>query len=184
MGNAGLMEKPACLFGPAFRLKREEKGISFWELVHRAAYFPANIRRIEEGTRQPGIQLAFRLLCAIDVEPGEFMASIASQHASVLPHSHSEMKKVVVNYSIPPLQEGQKSLFGPLLTQARLAGAVSQTTMARAAAYNLRNINVVEKGLQEPGIITALGLVMTTGADVQEFFSTLYSAWQEQRPKP
>ncbi|WP_165079091.1 MULTISPECIES: helix-turn-helix transcriptional regulator [unclassified Desulfovibrio] len=53
--------------------------------------------------------------------------------------------------------------------------------MARAAGYNLRNMSVVEKGLQEPGIMTALALVMTTGVDVEEFFRTLHAGWQEHK---
>lgn len=181
MGNAGRMEKPACLFGASFRLEREKKGISFWDVVYRAAYYPANVKRIEDGKLQPGIQLAFRLLDAIGVEPGGFMAALACEHAALLPQSLSGMSKVVVEYVIPVLRKGQKSLFGPLLAQARLAGAVSQTAMAKAAKYSLRNINTVESGRQEPGIMTALALVMTTGVDVREFFNTLYACWREQQ---
>lgn len=180
MGNAGIMEKSACLFGTSFRLEREKKGISFWDFVYRAAYYPANIKRIEDGKLQPGIQLAFRLLDAIGVEPGGFMAALACEHAALLPQSLSGMSRVVVEYAIPVLREGQKSLFGPLLVQARLAGAVSQTAMAKAAKYSLRNMNTVENGRQEPGIMIALALVMSTGVDVREFFNTLYACWREQ----
>lgn len=175
------MEKPACLFGAAFRREREKKGFSFWELVYRAAYYPANIRRIEEGKLQPGVRMAFRLLNAIGVEPGGFMAALAREHADKLPQSHSGMASVTVHYTLAPLRDGQKSLFGPLLAQARLAAHVSQTAMAKAAGYNLRNISVVEKGLQEPGVITALALVMTTGVDVEEFFRTLHTGWLEPK---
>lgn len=168
------MEKPACLFGAAFRREREKKGFSFWELVYRAAYYPANIKRIEQGTTQPSVQMAFRMLDAIAVEPGSFMASLAREHADKLPQSHSGMARVAVHYTVVPLRDAQKSLFGPLLAQARLAASVSQTAMAKATGYNLRNISMVEKGLQEPGVMTALGLVMTTGVDVEEFFRTLY----------
>lgn len=86
-----------------------------------------------------------------------------------------------VAYTPPKLQEGQKSLFGPLLAQARRAGGVSQTAMARAAHYGLRNMNVVEKGAQEPGVQTALALVMTTGVDVEAFFNLLHACWREQQ---
>lgn len=182
MGNAGKMEKPACLFGASFRREREKKGFSFWDLVYRAAYYPANIKRIEEGRLQPGVHIAFRLLNAIGAEPGGFMAALAREHAAHLPQSRSGMGSVAVSYTLPPMQEGQKSLFGPLLAQARLAAAVSQTAMARAAGYNLRNMSVVERGLQEPGVMTALALVMTTGVDVEEFFRTLHAGFQEQKP--
>lgn len=91
------------------------------------------------------------------------------------------MEHVSISYKMPLLKEGQKSLFGLFLVQARLAGVVSQTAMAKAANYNLRNINGVENGRQEPGIMTALALVMTTGVDVREFFNTLYACWREQQ---
>ena len=181
MRNAGKMEKPACLFGASFRREREKKGFSFWDLVYRAAYYPANIKRIEEGTLQPGLHLAFRLMDAIDAEPGAFMADLAREHADRLPQSLSGLNTVTVSYMLPQPQEGQKSLFGPLLAQARLAASVSQTAMAKAAGYNLRNMSVVEKGLQEPGVMTALALVMTTGADVEEFFRTLHAGTLEQK---
>lgn len=63
------------------------------------------------------------------------MAVLACEHAALLPQSLSGMSRVVVEYAIPILREEQKSLFGPLLAQARLAGAVSQTAMAKAAKY-------------------------------------------------
>lgn len=109
------------------------------------------------------------------------MAAFAREHAALLPQSLSGMDRVMVDYAIPELREGQKSFYGSLLAQARLAGAVSQTAMARAAKYSLRNISVVENGRQEPGIMTALALVMTTGVDVREFFSTLHLCWREQQ---
>lgn len=42
-------------------------------------------------------------------------------------------------------------------------------------------MNTVESGRQEPGIMTALALVMTTGVDVQEFFNILYACWRERQ---
>ena len=158
--------------------------MSFWDLVYRVAYYPANLKRIEEGKLQPGIRLAFRLLDAIGVDPGSFMGALAREHSAVLPQSLSSLGKVPVAYTLPALEKGQKSLFGPLLAQARRAGAVSQTAMAKAAHYGLRNMNVVEKGAQEPGIMTALALVITTGVDVEEFFNVLHASWREQQRHP
>ena len=155
--------------------------MSFWDLVYRVAYYPANIKRIEEGKLQPGVGLAFRLLDAIGAEPGPFMAALAREHAAALPQSLSGRAEVAVDYTPPLVEEGQRSLFGPLLAQARRAAAVSQTAMAKAARYGLRNMNLVEKGAQEPGIMTALALVMTTGVDVEGFFTALHASWREQR---
>ncbi len=57
--------------------------------------------------------MAFRLLNAIGVEPGGFMAALAREHAAWLPQSPSGMGSVTVSYVLTPLEAGQKSLFGP-----------------------------------------------------------------------
>lgn len=69
-----------------------------------------------------------------------------------------------------------------MLLQARTAGRVSQTTMAKAVGYNLRNFNGVEKGRQYTGIMTALALVLATGVEVRDFFNELYAYWLEPTP--
>ena len=130
-----------------------------WQVVHRMNYYLANIQRIEAGTQHP---------------------KLAREYAADLPQSLSGMSRVVGEYAIPILQEGQKSFFGSFLAQARLAGAVSQIAMAKAAKYSLRNINIVESDRQEPGIMTALALVITSGVDVEEFFNILYACWRER----
>lgn len=53
--------------------------------------------------------------------------------------------------------------------------------MAKAAKYSLPNMNTVENCRQEPGIMTALALVMTTGVDVREFFNVLYACWRQRQ---
>lgn len=110
------------------------------------------------------------------------MAALAREHGAHLPQNQSGRERVRVSYTLPQRQAGQKSLFGPLLAQTRLAAAVSQTAMTKATGYNLRNMSVVEKGLQELGVMTELALVMTTGVDVEEFFRTLHKAWLGERP--
>ena len=70
--------------------------------------------------------------------------------------------------------DGMKSFFAPLLAQARLAVGMSQTAMAKSAGYNLRNVNAVEKGQQEPGVTSALALVAATGVDIRDFFDQLH----------
>lgn len=175
------MEKKICPFGPFFRQERKAKNISQWHIVHKMSTYLANIQRIEAGIQQPGVHLALRLINVIGVKPGDFMQKFARECLPYLPQSISPIDHVSILYEIPLLKEGQKSLFGLFLVQARLAGTVSQTAMAKAAKYSLRNINTVESGRQEPGIMTALALVMTTGVDVREFFNTLYACWREQQ---
>ena len=173
------MQDSGCVFGIFFRQVREAKGVSLWQAALKMAYHIRNLQRIERGRTQPGVNLALRLLDATGIEPGTFMQEFVAAHADALPASISPKGRVTVTYEKP--REGPKSLFGPLLAQARLAGAISQTAMAKAAGYTLSNINAVEKGRQEPGIMTALALVMTTGVDVREFFTTLHTCWREQQ---
>lgn len=143
------------------------------------SYHIRNLQRIEKGEQQPGVNLALRLLNAIGAEPGAFMQKLADECLTSLPQSLSPMGHVTISYEMPQLKEGQKSLFGLFLVQARVTGAVSQTAMAKAARYNLRNINGVESGRQDPGIMTALALVKTTGVDIGDFFNKLYGSWNE-----
>ena len=153
------------------------RGISLWQIVHKTGNYLANIQRIEKGLTQPGVSLAFKLLQTIEILPGDLLANLALTHQKELPVSISPLAEIPINYERPLLSQEQKSLFGPMLLQARMAGMISQTAMAKACGYNLRNINAVEKGKQEPGIMTALSLVLVTGADVREFFNRLYY-WQ------
>lgn len=173
------MKKSACFFGDNFKYARLRQGVSQWQIVHRTGNYLANIQRIEKGIIQPGITMAFKLLDTIKVTPGEFLLGIAGNYKEELAHSVSPLREVNVRYLKPVLSEDQKFFFGPLLFQARSAARVSQTAMAKATGYNLRNINTVEKGKQEPGIITALSLVLSTGVDIKEFFNTLYFWWLE-----
>ncbi len=150
-------------------------GVSQWTVSTRLHYHLRNIQRIEGGMRQPGVALALRLVGAVGANPGDFFQNLFEEIAEnllcgeVLPPG-----RVEVAYRRPELEEEVKCLFGPLLAQARLAGGVSQTAMAKQAGYNLRNVNAVEKGRQEPGVVSALCLVAATGADIRSFFHHLH----------
>lgn len=173
------MQKSTCLFGNLFRDWRVAADISLWGLALKMRYHIRNLQRIEKGEQQPGVNLALRLLNAIGAEPGVFMKNLSDECQASLPPSLSPLGLVPISYEIPQIKDGPKSLFGLFLVQARVAGAVSQTAMAKAAGYNLRNINSVEAGKQDPGIMTALALVKTTGVGIEDFFNTLYRCWRE-----
>lgn len=173
------MQKSLCHFGAFFRDARIRSGLSLWSLSLRMGYHIRNLQRIEKGEHQPGVNLALRMLRAVDEEPGSFMRRLAEVHAGSLPQSLCR-EAAEIRYECPVLGDDQKSLFGLFLVQARKSNAISQTAMARAAGYNLRNINGVESGRQDPGIMTALALVMTTGVDVCSFFGHLYACWEGQ----
>ena len=158
-----------------FRQEREQKEISQWTVSVRLQHHTRNIQRIEGGLRQPGVLLALRMVAAVGTDPGEFFEALSPKIARERYDGLlSPTKRVRVTYQPPEATEGLKSLFGPLLVQARQAVGMSQTAMAKYAGYNLRNINAVEKGKQEPGVMSALALVTATGVDIREFFVQLH----------
>ena len=169
------MQEISCPFGPMFRREREQKKISQWTVSVRLQHHTRNIQRIEGGLRQPGVLLALRMVVAVDAEPGDFFETLFEESVGeACDEVLSPPQRVSVTYQPLGAVEGLKSIFGPLLAQARLAVGMSQTAMAKGAGYNLRNVNAVEKGQQEPGVMSALALVAATGVDIRGFFDQLH----------
>lgn len=168
------MQDSLCPFGPAFRQERIQRNVSQWTLAVRLPYHIRNLQRIEGGLRQPGVMLALRMVVGLGAAPGDFFQRLLEGDLtrSLCP-AEQPPEPVPVMYHPPEVGEDAKCLFGPLLVQARAAGGVSQTAMAKTAKYNLRNVNAVEKGRQEPGVMSALALVGATGVDIREFFNCL-----------
>ena len=138
-------------------------------------YHTRNIQRIEDGSRQPGVLLALRMVVAVGADPGDFFETLFEESVGeACDEVLSPPQRVSVTYQPLGAVEGLKSICGPLLAQARLAVGMSQTAMAKSAGYNLRNVNAVEKGQQEPGVMSALALVAATGVDIREFFDQLH----------
>ena len=116
------MQDSLCPFGPAFRREREQRKISQWTVSVRLQYHTRNIQRIEGGLRQPGVLLALRMVAAVDADPGKFFETLCQKIASERYDGLlSPTKRVRVTYQPPEATEGLKSLFGPLLVQARQA---------------------------------------------------------------
>ena len=42
----------------------------------RLQYHTRNIQRIEDGSRQPGVLLALRMVVAVDADPGKFWETL------------------------------------------------------------------------------------------------------------
>lgn len=166
------MVKETCPFGAAFRLEREARGISQWALALKISCHPRNLQRIEYGEQQPGVMKALQLLSAIDCKPGFFLASLATKTGVIASFSPTQIQE---HDYVRPHEADISCLFGPLLKQAREHMQFSQTALAKRAEYNLRNINAVEAGRQEPGIMIALRLVAATEANLQQFFDSLFS---------
>lgn len=171
------MVKGTCPFGPAFRREREARAISQWTLATKIHCHPRNLQRIEYGEQQPGVMKALQLLTAIGCMPGSFLEDLALAIGLPLPNEKDPL--IEDSYTKPDTSGGAPCLFGPLLRQARESVRLSQTALAKNAAYNLRNINAVEAGRQEPGIIIALRLVVATGVNVNGFFDSLSTFMEE-----
>lgn len=175
------MQKFICPFGAAFLQARVSKALSQWTVATRLNYHLRNIQRIEKGEQQPGIMLALRLVAAVDADVGDFFERLhretmgVEQRATIDAGGGFEM-------CLPDRLPEVKCLFGPLFQTARLYGQVSQTAIAKRAGYSLRNINAVEKGQQEPGVMVALAMVGATGVDVRSFFAGLHAVLKFGKP--
>lgn len=174
------MEKPACIFGDFYRKERKKQGISLWKVVHELDTYLVNVQRIEKGLTQPSLTMAFRLLQVIQTSPGDFLYDLSIEHSQQLPQSLAGQNCNDISCEKPILKNGQKSYFGPLFSGLRISAGLSQNAVANNSGYNLRNLNAVEKGLQEPRIITALSLVISAGGNVRGFFNQLYEFWINQ----
>lgn len=167
------MVKASNLFGAFFRQERQRLGLSLWKVAVASSTHLRNIQRIESGERQPGVGVALRLVDALGIRHGLFFRNLVEQYPDDFPHSVSPLDRPKIIYSAPVVTAGMKNAYGPLLAQARTQAHVSQTAMAKAVGYNLRNISLVESGQQEPAIITSIALVMATGEDIERFFTQL-----------
>lgn len=167
------MEKEICPFGLAFVSARNERNITQWHVAANAGYHVTNLCKIEKGLYQPGVNLALRLLSVLGVDTGAFFEQLwwSSQDVAPAPLRGSQPTTRVELRSFSV--EGLRCPFGPLLLQARLATGMAQRHLVEILGYNLRNMGKVERGEQEPGVMTALYMVVASGADVRSFFSTL-----------
>ena len=73
--------------------------------------------------------------------------------------------------------------FGQAFFQARSANSISQWTVALRTQYHIRNIQRIERGEHQPGVMLALRLVAAAGAEVGSFFHTL-SASEPEHDSP
>ena len=167
------MENILCLFGLHFVQARTARNITQWHVAARAGYHVTNLSKIEKGRYQPGVNLALRLLEVLDLDGGDFFASLWREAAATAPEAVRNTGPGVAVDFAPYTVEGLRCPFGPLLLQVRLATSVTQKTIAEKTGYNLRNMNKVEKGEQEPGVMTALYMVVAAGGDVRCFWTQL-----------
>lgn len=174
------MEKELCPFGTVFVRARTERNITQWHVAASAGYHVTNLSKVEKGLYQPGVNLALRLVQALGVDAGIFFETLWLEtiHANLEVSQDLETRSCVdfAPFSVEEI----RCPFGVLLLQARLETGVSQKIIAEAAAYNLRNMGKVEKGEQEPGVMTALAMVDATGCDVRGFWTKLQAIFSRK----
>jgi transcriptional regulator with XRE-family HTH domain len=64
------------IFAANLRRLREERGLSQDALAQRADMDAAEVRRIEAGTRDPGVRVVTRLARGLGIGPGVLLAGI------------------------------------------------------------------------------------------------------------
>lgn len=56
----------------------------------RLQYHTRNIQRIEDGSRQPGVLLALRMVVAVDAAPGDFLKLFLKNPSAKRPMGRQE----------------------------------------------------------------------------------------------
>ena len=163
------------IFGEFVRAKRVRRGLPLWKLAAAVPFPQSNVQRIEAGVTEPRIGLAMRMLIALDVDAGRAMRDIAARMeivSAALPEGEplgvllSEIVKTVIDDDA----KTPAALFGLLLRGVRLAMGRTQAQVAEAACYTTRSMILVEKGRQEPGLVSALRLAAGTGCGLNCYF--------------
>lgn len=70
------MDDPLPIFAANLRRIREERGLSQEALALRAGMDSAEVRRIEQGKRDPGVRILTRLAAALDAAPAELLSGV------------------------------------------------------------------------------------------------------------
>lgn len=168
------MQVNPCPFGPAFVKLRADYQLTQWHVSATARYHVTNLSKVEKGTHQPGVMLALRLVIATGADAGEFFQRLWEENLADILEGGGTPQTEMPLIDVAALRaEEVRCPFGPLLLQVRLHNGVSQRSIADLSGYNLRNMGKVEKGQQEPGIMTALGMVAAARGEVGAFFRLL-----------
>ncbi len=171
------MQKFLCPFGPAFVKLRTDYQLTQWHISATARYHVTNLSKLEKGMHQPGVMLALRLAIVTGGNVGEFFQQLWKRNVADMLRGRTAPQNAMPPIDMAALRaEGVRCPFGPLLLQVRLHNGVSQRSIAELSGYNLRNMGKVEKGQQEPGIMTALEMVAAAGGEVGAFFRILQEA--------
>lgn len=169
------MGKKVCIFGQLFREVRRNSGLSQWNVSVKAGIHLSSVHQIEAGHQEPRILGAMRLVGACGGDLNSFFSELAGKMNL---YSHAGR----TNSFMEGLEEGNTSYsseffeitgYGDLLRYCRAQKGLSQKTSANSIDYDLRSLQRVEKGEQEPKVTTAVKLVAAIEMPPGQFFEWL-----------
>ena len=161
------MGKKVCIFGRLFREVRRNSGLSQWNASVKAGIHLSSVHQIEAGHQEPRILVAMRLVSACGADLNSFFSELAERMGL---YSHA----VRTNSFMEELEKGKTSYSsGGLLRYCRTQKGLSQKTIANSIHYDLRSLQRVEKGEQEPKVTTAVKLVAAVEMPPGQFFEWL-----------
>lgn len=172
-----LMSKKAYIFSQLFRDVRMSSGLSQWIVSVKAGTHLSNVNQIEAGHQEPRVHVAVRLVAACDVDLNSFFSKLTEEmklctsSERISPYLFESLKEDMFSRTPEP---HEVSGYGELLRYCRLQRGVSQKRIAKNIHYDLRSLQRVEKGEQEPLVTTAVKLVAAIDVPPGQFFEQLW----------
>lgn len=171
------MSKKAYIFSQLFRDVRMNSGLSQWIVSVKAGTHLSNVNQIEAGHQEPRVHVAVRLVAACDVDLNSFFSKLTEEmklctsSERIAPYLFEALKEDMFSRTPEP---HEVSGYGELLRYCRLQRGVSQKRIAKNIHYDLRSLQRVEKGEQEPLVTTAVKLVAAIDVPPGQFFEQLW----------
>ena len=171
------MSKKAYIFSQLFRDVRMNSGLSQWIVSVKAGTHLSNVNQIEAGHQEPRVHVAVRLVAACDVDLNSFFSKLTEEmklctsSERISPYLFESLKEDMVSRTPEP---HEVSGYGELLRYCRLQSGLSQNRIAKNIHYDLRSLQRVEKGEQEPLVTTAVKLVAAIDVPPGQFFEQLW----------
>lgn len=152
-------------------------GLSQWIVSVKAGTHLSNVNQIEAGHQEPRVHVAVRLVAACDVDLNSFFSKLTEEmklctsSERIAPYLFESLKEDMFSRTPEP---HEVSGYGELLRYCRLQRGVSQKRIAKNIHYDLRSLQRVEKGEQEPLVTTAVKLVAAIDVPPGQFFEQLW----------
>lgn len=150
-------------------------GLSQWIVSVKAGTHLSNVNQIEAGHQEPRVHVAVRLVAACDVDLNSFFSKLTEEmklctsSERIAPYLFESLKEDMFSRTPEP---HEVSGYGELLRYCRLQRGVSQKRIAKNIHYDLRSLQRVEKGEQEPLVTTAVNWLLRSMYRRDSFLSS------------